>query len=425
MANQFLDATEYANVMLLLLKNQLVMGRLVDGQFRDQVTDENGLSINVKRPPRFVAQSGAALAEQDIVTGSENVDVDQYKNVHVGVGDLEYVQSYNELMRTSVMQSAASELAQDVDQFLARKFLDFFSWVGTPGDTIGSPQEFNPAHTRLMQQSAPNADLSGVVEFADGEQIRGSLIGGDINQVNRNALERTRIPILSEIDLYASQNVPTLTTGTRTNGAIAGADQNVNYRDVKDNARMSQTLDIDGVGNGATISKGEVFTIANVEALNPRTRESVGRLQEFTVLEDATADGTGAVTLTISPAIIVPNTDDDTTSGVNTITNTAFATVNSVPANDAVVTWKGSAETSYRIRAAFHRRAISLVSARLAQPFTGESSFVQDEETGIGIRYWRGSDIQTGKHIHRWDMIYGAEVMDNYLGTRIDGAGIT
>lgn len=421
MTNQFLDATEYANVMLLLLKNQLVMGRLVDGQFRDQVTDQNGLSINVKRPPRFVAQSGAALAEQDIVTGSENIAVDQYKNVHVGVGDLEYVQSYNELMRSSVMQSAASELAQDVDMFLTNKFLDFFSWVGDPGNTIASPAEFNPVHTRLMQQSVPNADLNAVVEFADGEQIRGSLIGGDINQVNRNALERTRIPILSEIDVYASQNVPTLTTGTRTNGTVDGVGQNVNYRDVKDNPQLSQTLDIAGLGAGGTVAKGEVFTIANVNAVNPRTRASLGRLQEFTVLEDATADGTGDATVTISPAIIVPNTDDDTTSGVNTITNTAFATVDSAPANGAAVTWLGTAETDYRIRAAFHRNAISLVSARLAQPFTGESSYAQDPETGIAIRYWRGSDIQTGKHIHRWDMIYGGEVMDTMLGSRVDG----
>jgi hypothetical protein len=222
--------------------------------------------------------------------------------------------------------------------------------------------------------------------------------------------------------VFASQNVPTLTTGTRTNGAVAGAGQNVNYRDVKDNAQLSQTLDIDGLGAGATISKGEVFTIANVNAVNPRTRASLGRLQEFTVLEDATADGTGAATVTISPAIIVPNTDDDpSTTGVNTITNTAFATVDSAPANDAVVTWYGSSESDYRIRAAFHRNAISLVSARLAQPFTGESSFAQDPETGIAIRYWRGSDIQTGKHIHRWDMIYGGEVMDTMLGSRVDG----
>ena len=62
--NSFLDAVEYANTMLYYVKNHLVMGRLVDTRFINQVTDQNGLKINVKRPPRFVATSGPALAAQ-------------------------------------------------------------------------------------------------------------------------------------------------------------------------------------------------------------------------------------------------------------------------------------------------------------------------------------------------------------------------
>ena len=418
MANQFLNATEYANTMLLLLKNQLVMGRLVNGQFKDQVTDQNGLSISVKRPPRFIANSGAALAAQDIVTGSETIAVDQYKNVHVSIGDLEYVQSYNELMRSSVMKSAASELAQDVDLYLNQQKNRFFSFVGDPGNNVASPAEFNKVHTRLMEQSVPNSELSAVLSFADGEEIRGSLIGGDIAGINRNALERVKIPILSEVDVYATQSLNQITTGDRTDGAVDGA-QSDNYRDVKDNSYMSTTLDIDGLGAGATIAEGEVFTIAGVFAINPRTRQAYGRLQQFTVINAATANGSGEATVTVTPALIVAGTSD----GTDTTTNTRYATVSAAAADDAVVTWLGSASTSYTQRAAFHRQAISLVSARLPTPFTGESSFAMDPDTGIGIRYWRGSDISTGAHVHRWDMIYGAKCMDPCLGSRLAGAG--
>src|SRR5687767_13877041 len=115
MANQFLNATEYANTMLLMAKNELVTGKLVDGSLENKVTDENGLSVSVKRPPRFARNDAsamsAALAAQDIVTGSINVDIDQYAKVHVSVGDIEYVQSYNELMRNATMKAAASTLA--------------------------------------------------------------------------------------------------------------------------------------------------------------------------------------------------------------------------------------------------------------------------------------------------------------------------
>src|SRR6185312_11342655 len=106
MANQFLDAQEYSNVMLLLLKNQLVFGRLVDGQFKNEMSDENGLTISVKRPPRFIDKKDgtATLATQDVVAGSSPVAVDQYSKVHISVGDIEYVSSYNALMQNSTMK---------------------------------------------------------------------------------------------------------------------------------------------------------------------------------------------------------------------------------------------------------------------------------------------------------------------------------
>ncbi len=122
-------------------------------------------------------------------------------------------------------------------------------------------------------------------------------------------------------------------------------------------------------------------------------------------------------TLTITPAIIVQGTND----GVNTYANSAFGTVNAAPAANAYVQFAGALSTVLPIKTAFHKRAISLVSARLQMPFTGVASFATDPDTGIAIRYWRGSDIATGAHVHRWDMIYGAEVMDGFLGTRICG----
>jgi hypothetical protein len=40
MANQFLNAQEYANTMLLLAKNQLVTGKLVTGKFKTAFQDD-------------------------------------------------------------------------------------------------------------------------------------------------------------------------------------------------------------------------------------------------------------------------------------------------------------------------------------------------------------------------------------------------
>lgn len=422
MANGFLNAQTYSNVMLLLLKNQLVMGRLVDGRHKNEVTDENGLTTSIKRPPQFIAQNGPTLQAQDVLAGSVSVAVNQYKNVHISISDLEYVQSYNALMQSETMKSAASTLAHAIDSFLAEKTLEFsataFGGAAGTFDPINTPQQFNAVHTELMENGVPNSDLNAIVTFKDGELMRGALLGGYIDDVNRTALSRVRIPILSEIDVYATQQAPVYTAGSHTMSAgpqVDGASQNVNYRNVK--SSMTQTLNLKGLGNNTTIKRGEVFTIAGVFAYDNRNQRALPKLRRFTVLADATASGTGTAAVTVSPAIIVAGSND----GVSTVANSAFATVSAAPADSAALTFDSVANTSYQVRSAFHKRAIALVSAKLVKPMTGESSFATDPETGVSIRYWRGSDIATGQHIHRWDMIFGAENVDRRLGARIWG----
>jgi hypothetical protein len=444
MANQFLNAQEYANVMLLLLKNQLVWGRLVDGQFKDEVTDENGLIINVKRPPRFVdTKDGTAnLVLQNLIVGSAPVAVDQYSKVHIQVGDIEYIQSYNALMQNETMKSAASRLAHSIDLFVGSKTLAFASWVAgaSPANGgssnavnaslgINSPSEAMGAHTRLMSNGVPNVDLSGVVSFKDGEMIRGSLLSAFTPSINVTALERVRIPLISEVDWYATQQLPRYTTGTRTQGdavsvgaTVAGANQNVNYQDVKGSAGvpgMQQTLNITGGGAAATIAAGEVFVIQGVLGWDWRAQQGRGDLAQFTVVNAVTLNGSGAGALTISPPIIVQGTNDE--SGTS-YTNSAFGTVAQAPLNGAYIQFVGPPSTTLTVKSAFHKRAISMVSAKLQMPFTGVASYAVDPETGIAVRYWRGSDITTGNHIHRWDCMYGAAVMDPFLGTRVCGS---
>jgi hypothetical protein len=446
MANQFLNAQEYANTMLLLAKNQLVTGKLVAGKFENKVTDENGLTVSVKRPPRFARNDSsalsAALAAQDIITGSVNVAVDQYAKVHISVGDIEYVQSFNELMRNETMKSAASTLAHQMDAHLQRQVAKFSGYIGTgtfstdPSNNIGSPAEFNRVHTRLMNNGVPNSDLVATVLFDDAEEIRGSLIGGNIQDVNRTALEKARVPILSEIDVYATQQCPSITVGSRVAGSTSLIDNgtlSVNYRDVK--TTMYQTLHIDGQTSGKTIVVGEQFTIDNVYAYDWRNQVTLPYLQVFTVLGGAstatgtvavgsalgtaiTTDSGGDIDLYISPPIIVPNTSD----GVSTAANTAFATCNAAAVDGAAVTHLGVASTTRRVRAAWTKSAITMVSAQLQKPFTGESSFANDPDTGISIRYWRGSDISTGAHVHRWDCLFGAQNLDPLMGYQISGS---
>ena len=413
--NLFLNAQEFSNAMMLLVKNTLVWGRRVNGMFSNQVTDENGLVVSVKAPPQFIASTGEALQTQRLLIGSRTISVDKYRGVHFSVGDLEFVRSFNDLMQSSTMMSAASTLAHKIDSDIADAALEFYSMTGTVGESFKTPQQFFPMHTRLMAQGVPNEQLSAVLAFVDGANIRGNLVGGQIDGVNRSALERTRIPVMSEIDSYATQHVPFYTNGTHVMSAgplVNGANQNSNYADVR--VGMTDQLAVDGLGASTTIKRGETFVIAGVFEYDNRQGKVLADLQRFSVLADVTATAGGLATLTIAPPMIVPGTSD----GVDTTANTAFGTINSIPADNAALTFDGTVSQVLSPRVAFHKRAISLVGAKLHRPFSDTVAFTTDRESGLSIRYWRGSDIATGAHIHRFDTIYGVANMDRRLGTR-------
>lgn len=439
MSNAFLDATEYSRAALLLAKNNLVTAKLCDGRYKAEVTDNNGLTINVKRPPRFAPNDAsaysAALATQDIVIGSINVQVNQYAKVHLSIGDIQYVSSYNDLMQNESMKSAMQTLSHQIDKFLQSKVKGFNNWVAgastgsvnattttDPSKPIATATQARAAYTRLAKLGVPTDGLNATVDPLDGELILGNIASSNIQDENAPALRRARIPMVSEVNFYQTQQCPTLTTGTRTATAddcqINNGTLSVNYRDVKNAGSYTQTISIDG-GTTATgtITAGEVLTIASVYDYDWRNGQALPWLKQFTVVSTATMSG-GACDVVITPPLIVPGTSD----GVDTNANTAFATVSAAAVDGANVNFVGAASTGYTVRAAWRKNAIALVSARLETPFTGVSSFATDKETGISIRYWRGSDISTGAHIHRWDCIYGAAVTDCEMGTRIIGS---
>lgn len=411
MANAFNQAKIYANGALKLLKNNLIAARMVSSETLDKaIASERGGSANggtvyVKRPPEFIVREGRVAAVQDSLVGEVAVTIDKQRGVDLEFTSLEETLNVDQFMKDENANSAMAQLAQTIEADVINETLEFPGWVGTPGQLIDSGPDFFKMPERLDELAVPMAGRISLLSPADKWAFAGGLTNNaaQANELARTALEDGRIPNIGNIDTYMSQNVASLTCGTRTNGAIMGANQAVAFSTVRNDYK--QTLIIDGVGTTATAKRGEVFTIADVYAVNPRSKAVLPFLAQFTVLEDATAVA-GVMTLSIANPII--------TSG-------AYQTVNSAPANDAVVTWVGTASTTYRQNVSFHKSAIKLVSARLIKPASGECAFATDPETGLTIRYWKTSDGTNDTHLHRWDVIYGVVNTDRRLGVRGSG----
>lgn len=418
MANQFVLTQKVANTLLMILKNNLVMGRITETKYSDEFGNKNmqiGDTLTVRRPPAFLVTDGPTFDPQDVVVGSAQITIDKQKHVGFTYSDLQRALDVDNALNDAVLNAKMVAIAQQIDSDLMAQVLKFPSWVGTPGQTIGSSTDFFRAPQRLDEMAVPNTDRNAILSPADWWALAGSFTNATYfdNDINKSALQRAKLPLLGSVQPYMTQSVIALGTGTRTaSGAIQvdGADQNVDYVDVRNT--YVQTLDIKGLTSGWTIKAGEVFEIAGVKAVNPNTHQAQSYNRQFTVMEDFTASGTTG-TITISFPIIV--------GGGSDITNTAFQTVNAAPADSAAITFMGAASSFFPQNAAFQKTAIQAVFVKLPEPYVGEYKYATDPETGISIRLWAFSDGVNDTHSYRADVLYGVQCLDPRLGTRLSG----
>lgn len=143
-----------------------------------------------------------------------------------------------------------------------------------------------------------------------------------------------------------------------------------------------------------TVTKGTVFTIDTVFKVHPVTKATLPDLQEFVVTADATADGSGYATLSVSPAIY-------------TSASGGRQNVSAFPADgDTCNVQTGAASTGYAQNLAYHKSAFRFVSLPLVKP-DGVDLVAQETVDGITARIIRDYDVLTDKLIMRVDVLWG------------------
>jgi hypothetical protein len=154
------------------------------------------------------------------------------------------------------------------------------------------------------------------------------------------------------------------------------------------------------------VKKGDIFVLDLVYGANVQNHQSTGSLQQFVVTADTTADGSGNMTIPISPAIIP--------SG-------AFQTVTVSPADNAALTFWGNVSTVSPQGLAFHPDAFTLACADLPLPESGvvQAARMSDKQLGMSIRVIRAYDINTDRFPCRLDILYGWAVLRPELAVRI------
>lgn len=422
------------NAFAATFQNNLIAADVVGWkQYDTEMDDRNGLQVAEQVGPRYaVRQTTDGVADltsgvQDSVFGSEQFKVNKTFATDMGWGDFQKIRDIGDARESEALKNAATNLAETIDAYILGVAVNASNnWTGTAeGVTVSGHDDVARAYTRLKEEGVDDSDLRLVLSYADREALSSTILA--YPSTDSLATGNFRKGFEGEINglpTMFTQQLPALTVGSRAaSGAslINGAAQNVNYKDVAKSAApgqyMTQTIAIDGLTGTQTLKDGEVFTIANVYAWDNRAGVSTGRLQQFRVVGDHTATAGAIAAVRIFPAMIVPGSG----SGGDINVNTAHATVNAAPADNAAITYVGTASTVYRPRALIQKGAVIVNTAPLIMPATGEGTRKSLTKVPLTVRMWKHSDFNTGAHSVRFDVALTANVKDRRRLVRLNG----
>jgi len=406
MANAFKVIDAVTRRATLAFKNNLVLGALVDRQWDSQVSEAGtGTDIRIRRPVEFEAGTTADITstQTDIEEGNLTLSLNFRRTVSFNATseDLSLnIQDFD----TRYTMPAMKRLAQKVESSLFGEYDKIYSFTGTPGTTPSTALEVATAGANMTEAGVPKGDRFALYTPLATVKIADSLKALNLPTVARTALEDARINRLGDMDIYESASIPTHTTGVHTTGSttpLTNGTTAVTYLSSKDTYTMSLVTDGWALST-AIFTAGDQFTIAGCNSVNLETKVDTGNLQVFTCTAASSSDGSGDMTTTVSPPVIV--------SG-------PYQNVAAEPGDGAAIVPKGTESTAYPQNLAMHKNAMTLAFAPLAMPVDGTMA-ARHSLDGVSVRLAAAHNILTDVNTWRFDVLYGIKVQNPGFAVR-------
>ena len=402
MSNSILTIDMITRKALEILENNLVITRNVNRQYDDSFAVEGakiGSTLRIRLPDRALVTDGAALQVQDDNEQFTTLTVSSQKHIGINFTSAELTMQLDDFAER-VLKPRISQLASSVDADVANSYKAIFNTVGTPGTTPATALVLLQAQQKLNESATPMSPRYATVNPAANAGLVNGLSGffnptGTISRQFKTGMMGEGVLGYDEMNM--SQSIVNHTTGSRAGTILVNETV----------ATQGQaTITLDGFTSNTTVTVGDVFTMAGVYAVNPQTRLSTGSLQQFVVTAAQTAATADMVNMAISPPMY-------------TAAN-ALATIDAFPANNAAITFVGTASTEYPQNLGYHKNAITLATADLLLP-QGVDMASRQVHNGISMRIVRQYDINNDRMPCRVDVLYGFNTIRAPMACRIWG----
>lgn len=386
MANTLLTPTAVTRESLRVLHQKLnFVGSIVrdyDSSYAKSGA-KIGDSLKIRLPNQYTVRTGATLSAQDTTESSVTLQVATQKGVDLNFTSVDLTMSLDDFSKR-IIDPAMSVLAANIEADALNMYKDVYQsiWNGGSAATYNKALDGRVILNRSLAPFADRTALMDSVAMADVVKDTKTLFQDDKSiskQYKEGYMGRA-----AGFDWSENTMMPAHTRGgSNTAYLINGASQ------------TGATLVVD---TGATApSQGDVITIAGVYSVHPETKVSTGVLQQFVI-------GSGATTTSfpISPAIV--------TSG-------ATQNVSGSPADNAAITFAGTASTAVQTSLLFQKEAFAFATADLVMP-QGVDFAAREVMDGLSMRIVRAYDINNDKFPCRLDVLYGYKTLRAQLACR-------
>lgn len=361
-----------------------------------------GTNLDVRLPNKFTVRTGSTYSAQNMVERKVSLPVATIKGVDCTISDTELTMSLNDFSE-QFLKPAMNQLASDIEySAMASMYKSVANAVGTVSTQIDY-KKFQQAGQKLTENLAPSSERTFLLNPASRVEFSDAVKG--LFQASSNIEDQYREGMVGRtggFDVFENTMIPVHTTGTYggtplTNGANQGETGSGNAY------VATSSLITDGWTSGGTSLKaGDIITIADVYDVHPETKVSTGKLKQFTIVSDV-SDTTGAITMTISPAIIAGG---------------AYQNCSARAGDNKAITVLGTSATAYGQNLAFHKDAFTFVSADLDIP-KGVDMAAREKFGNISMRFVRWFDGDSGDWKARFDILHGMAALYPELACRL------
>ncbi|HKU64430.1 MAG TPA: P22 phage major capsid protein family protein [Rhizomicrobium sp.] len=391
MANTLLTSTQVTRKALMILHQKLNFIGSINRGYDDSFAKDGakiGDTLKIRLPNQYPVRTGTQIsANPDTTENTVSLQVGTQKGVDVNFSSNELTLSLDDFS-DRVLEPAMSALAANIESDAMSMYKDVYQQVSNATFKI----DFNKVlqgRKKLVDSLAPLNDRTCNLNTQDNLDLVDALKGlfqdspSISKQYREGYMGRTAGFDFMENTLWPSQargDAASYVCNTST-GITSG------------------TATITVSGGSGTFKKGDVFTVAGVNAVHPESKVDTGQLQQFV----ATADSTTSIAVSPTP--------------ISAAGATQNIVINSPGASKAV-TVAGNVSTSYGISMAYQKGAFAFATADLVLP-RGVDFAAREVLDGISMRIVRQYDIVNDKFPCRIDVLYGYKTIRPQLACRL------